>query len=134
MNALAIKALFSKFWVWIKNYWYFPAIILWSIIVYLFSRRNTDAIIEVLNTKKDSYKKQVEAINRLHKDEILKRENLIREYESTISALDEAFREKQKKLTELQKEKVKDVIIKTRKKPDEIIKRIEEEFGIKYVK
>ena len=32
------------------------------------------------------------------------------------------------------KEKVKDVIIKSRKAPEEIIQKIEKEFGIKYVK
>jgi len=131
---LATKAVLSKSWTWLKTYWHFPAIILWSVIVYILSRRNSDAIIATLNARKESYKKQVDAINRAHKDEIIKRENLIREYESTISVLDEAYREKKKKLTELEKEKVKDVIIKSRKEPDQIIEKIEEEFGIKYVK
>lgn len=134
MSWLALKAFASKAWLWLKTYWYFPAIVLWSIIVYIFSRRNSDAIIETLNARKESYKKQIDTINSVHRDEIIKRERLIREYENTISALDEAYREKKEKLTELQKEKVKDVIIKSRKQPDEIIKRIEEEFGIKYVK
>ena len=134
MSWLATKAFLSKFWTWLKTYWYFPAIVLWSVIIYVFSRRNSDALIETLNAKKESYRKQIDIINSAHKDEILKRENLIREYESTISALDEAYREKKKKLTEMQKEKVKDVIIKSRKKPENIIKKIEEEFGIKYVK
>ena len=134
MSWLATKVFIKKFWVWLKEYWQIPFIVVWSVAVYMFSRRNTDAIMEAFKIRKDSYKQQLDAITKAHKDEILKRENLIEEYDAALKALEQSYQEKKKEVTILHKEKVKDVIIKSRKAPEEIIQKIEKEFGIKYVK
>ena len=134
MSWLATKVFLKKFWVWLKEYWKIPFIVVWSVAVYMFSRRNTDAIMEAFKIRKDSYKQQLDAITKAHKDEILKRENLIEEYDAALKALEQSYQEKKKEVTILHKEKVKDVIIKSRKAPEEIIQKIEKEFGIKYVK
>jgi len=134
MEWIAFKKAASTCWLWLKNHWQIPFIIMWTFFVYFFSKRNTDAIIETLKIRKESYKDQIEAINRIHRNEILKRENLIEEYDETLKNIEQILREKQKKLTELQKEIIKDVIIKSKNEPEEVIRKIEQEFGITYVK
>jgi len=134
MSLLAAKTLLRKTWAWLRTHWQIPFIIIWSIVVWVISRRNTDAIMEAFKARKDSYKQQLEVITRTHRDEILKRENLIKEYDEALKAIEKAYEEKKQEITILHKEKVKDVIIKSRKNPEEIISKIEKEFGIKYVK
>ena len=133
MSWLGVRMFAKKLYLWIKTHWQLPLLVLWTFMVYLFSKKNSEAIVETLNIRKESYKNQIEAINRAHRNEILKRESLIEDYEETLESIEKIFKEKQKKLTELQKEIVKDVIIKSKDNPEEIIKRIEQEFGITYV-
>ena len=54
-------------------------------------------------------------------------------YENLMNSVERKFLEKSKKLTEKQKNDLKDVIIKSKGNPDEIRKRIEEEFGFRFV-
>jgi len=134
VSLLSVKFFAKKLYLWIKAHWQIPLLILWTFFVYLFSKRNTDAIVETLNIRKESYKDQIAAINKAHRNEILKRESLLEEYEKTLESIEKIFKEKQRKLTELQKEMIKDVIIKSKNEPEEVLRKIEQEFGIIYVK
>ena len=134
MSLLSVKFFAKKFYLWVKTHWQIPLLVLWTFFVYLFSKRNTNAIVETLNIRKESYKDQIAAINKAHRNEILRRESLLEEYEKTLEGIEKIFKEKQRKLTELQKEMIKDVIIKSKNEPEEVLKKIEQEFGIIYVK
>jgi len=129
-----IKLGFNKFWVWLRTYWQIPFLILWTMLVYFLTRRNTDAIIEVLNAKQDAHKKEVDALNRAHDDKILKLKNLNKQYEETIKKLEERFAEEDKKLTEKHIKDVKKVVIESKGNPDEVINKIEKTFGITFKK
>tara|TARA_Y100000114_G_C11751528_1_gene324570 strand:- start:83 stop:487 length:405 start_codon:yes stop_codon:yes gene_type:complete len=133
MTWILFKSSVKRIWAWLKHYWQVPFIIAWTIVVYIFSRRNSDAIIEVLHAKHDSYKKQIEVLRDSHNNEILKREELYKKYENTIKEIENNFKEKQKKLTKKQKDDIKKVVIKSKGNSDEIKKRIQEQFGFTYV-
>ena len=68
-----------------------------------------------------------------HNDEILKRDKLFQRYENALQEVEEKFKEKEKELTESHKREIKEVVTKSKGDPDEIRKRIEEEFGFKFV-
>ena len=101
--------------------------------VYVLARRNSDALVEVIEAKRDSYKKQLEVLKNTHNDEILKRNNLSEKYAKTLEEVEAKFKEKEKELTEAQKIEIKEVVVKSRGNHDEIKRRIEKEFGIRYV-
>lgn len=132
MTWIIIKEYAYKSWEWIKTYWQVPFLIVWSIIIYLFTRRNTDALLEVIKTKDLSHKKEVEALKRTHKDEILKLKGLQKEYVKTIKELEQSFKQQKKELSEKQVEDVKQIVIKSKGNPEEIKRKIEDEFGIKF--
>jgi hypothetical protein len=130
---IVFKSFVKRSWLWLKEHWQIPFLALWTILVYVLTRRNTDALIEVMEAKRNSYKKQIEALRASHNDEILKRDKLLEQYEETLDKVEEKFKEEEKKLTESQKNEIKEVVVKSKGNPDEIRKRIEEEFGIRYV-
>jgi hypothetical protein len=132
MQWAVIKITFKKAWVWLKTYWQVPFLLVWTLVIYLFARRNTDALLEVLEIKKQSHKEEVEALNKSHKDEILKLKGIQAEYLKTIEQLESKFEEQQRKLSEKQVEHVKEVVIKSKGNPEEIKRKIENEFGIKF--
>ena len=111
-----------------------PFLVVWSILVFVLTRRNTDAMIEVIEAKKESYKKELEVLRTSHNDEILKRERLTQEYQRALELIEQEYEEKEESLTERHKNEIKEVVIKSRGKPEDIIKRIEREFGFVFKK
>ena len=131
---LVFKSGIEKAWVWLKHNWKVPLLVAWSLGIYILSRRNTQAIKDVLDSSKKAHREEVEAINRIHKDEILKLKNLQKEYKDTISKLEKKFEEENRELSEKHAEDVKEIVIKSRGNPEEIIRKIENDFGIKFKK
>ena len=132
MTWLAIKEFSSKSWAWLKTHWQVPFLMVWTLVTFLIARRNTDALVDVLKIKKEAHKKEIETLNRNHRDEIIKLKGLQAEYVRTIEQLESKFDEQQRKLSEKQVEHVKEVVIKSKGNPEEIKRKIENEFGIKF--
>ena len=89
-------------------------------------------MLEVVEAKRDSYKKQIQILKNSHNDEILRRDQLTEKYQETIKNLEKEFKDREKQLTEAQKDDIKEVFVESKGDHDEIKKRIEQEFGIKY--
>jgi len=124
---------FKKAWVWVKEYWKIPAIIIYTIVVAIFFRRNTQALKETLEVKRESYEKQIKSMRDLHDEEILKRDGLIEQYQDIVSKLEKDFKEKNKTLDKQHKEQIRKLVIETKKNPDEMKKKIQSMFGFTYV-
>ena len=101
--------------------------------MYIMTRRNTDSLVEVLNAKNESYKKQVEALKRSHNDEILKRNKLSEEYAKALQAVHDAFEKRKEDLEDSQREEIKQIVIASKGAPSKVREKIEKEFGFKYV-
>ena len=133
MSWLIFKNWCCRAWLWTKEHWQIPFLLAWSILIYILSRRNTDALVDVIDAKKDSYKKQAEVLKSSHNDEIIKRDNLTDKFLDTLDVVDENFKKQEKELTDKHREQVKDLVVKSKGNSDQIRKKIEEEFGFKYV-
>jgi len=116
-------------WVWMKTHWHIPFIVTWTIVVWMLSRGNVKAVTEVLEAKKKSYEKQIEALNSAHAVEIKKREELHLKYKETLDTIEKEFKLKEEELSTLKKKKIKQIIKTSKDEPLEINKKIEELFG-----
>ena len=132
MSWITFKLLCAKSWTWLREHWQFPFLILWTVFVYVLSRRNSDAIIDVLDAKKESYKKQLEVINEKHALELLERDKLIDDYHDTIRIVEKEFDRKARKLTIKQKNTVKDIIINSKGDKNAVKEEIENLFNFTY--
>ena len=130
---IIFKNKFLACWLWLKEHWQIPFLIVWTLLVFVMTRRNTDALIEVIQAKKQSYKDQIEVLKNSHRDEILKRDKLLQEYERNLLLLEDEFKKRNEKISEDHKKTLKDVIIKSKTNPDEIRRKIEEEFNFKFL-
>lgn len=133
MEWIAFKKAASTCWLWLKNHWQIPFIIAWSMLVYFVSRRNSDAIIEVLNARKDSYEKQLNDLKKRHNDEIIERDKLIKRYHEAVSLVEKKYAEKEKELSLREKKRVKQIVNESKGNPDVIKKEIEKSFGFDFV-
>jgi hypothetical protein len=116
-------------WIWLKTHWYIPFLVMWTTAVWILSRGNVRAVTEVLEAKKKSYEKQIEALKSAHKSEIKKREELDLKYRETLGIIEEDFKIREQELTALKKRKIKQIIESSKDDPDEINKKIEDLFG-----
>ncbi len=74
---IAFKLFIKKVWTWVRNYWHFPLVFVWTIMVWVFSRRNGEAALEVLLTSKKSYEAQIDVLKKSHVEEIEKRDKAL---------------------------------------------------------
>ena len=87
-------------------------------------------MIEVLDAKKDSYNKQLEELRKRHANEIAEREKILSEYHKTISEIEKKYEEDKRKLTFLEKRKVKQVVKEMKGDPDAIKEKIKDLFDL----
>ena len=122
-----------KTWVWLKENWKVPVVVLWTIIVWFFSRKNAEAALDVLEVRKESYEKQIAFLKQAHKKELSEKDKLVIRYHDTIERLENEFSQKKKELTEKEKKLVKEIIEESKDNPDEVEKKIESLFGFTHV-
>ena len=133
MSLLVVKKTLKSCWVWLKTYWQVPLLAIWSIVVYILSKRNTDALVEVMEARKESYEKQINELKTRHNNEIMERDRLIKQYHETVSAIEKKYEEKQKKLKAKEKRKIKEIVKKSKGEPHVIKAEIEKSFGFVFV-
>ena len=63
----------KKVWIWFQNYWFVPVLAASSLLMYYLFRKKTGAVQDVLQTKKESYEKQIQILNDSHEKELQKK-------------------------------------------------------------
>ena len=96
--------------------------------LWVFFRRK-DKAREVLQERVDSYKSQIDAINKSHNDELVKRDAISKQYTEILTELEEEFQKKNKELDAKKKKKIKDLVEEYHDNPDELAKEIADKFG-----
>jgi hypothetical protein len=129
---LILKKFYKKGWAFLKHNWYVPAILIYTAILWLVFRRK-DAAYTVLKIRNDSYKTQVEAINKAHTDEIEKRNKILEKYNEVVTKIEEERSIEEKELDSKKKKEVKKIVEKYYDKPDELAKMLADKYNFTYV-
>ena len=132
MTWITLVTGFKKAYVWLKHHWQLPFLIVWTIVIFVLTRRNTDAIIEVLKAKKTSYEQQLGALRAGHTEELLKRDQLLDQYQETLGKIEKEFAAAEKDLAEEERQLVREIVAKSKGDPDVIRKEVENLFNINY--
>ena len=116
-------------WIFIKKHWKAFAMAAWSIGIFIFARKNNQAAVETLETRKKSYESQIQALEEARNTEIKKREELTLKYKETLAKIEKKYALKEEELSKKEKKKVKEIIKKAESNPDEINDKLENLFG-----
>jgi DNA anti-recombination protein RmuC len=128
---LAIKKVLNKTWAWLKHNWKAPLVLVYTLVLWVLFRRK-DAAYKVLETRNQSYKDQIDAINKAHEEEIKKRNEILEQYNEAVKKLEKEFAKNNKELTEEKKKSVKEIVEKYYSDPDTLAKMIGKRFGFNY--
>ena len=124
------KELFT-FWITSLLTTYLPFVVLFVLFTWLVLRRKNVAE-QVLKIREASYKAQIDEINRLHAEELKKRDEILEQYNKTVSNLEKEFVKDNKELDEKKKKSVKKIVEKYYNDPDTLAKMIGKRFGFEY--
>ena len=101
--------------------------------MYVFLRRDTKDVQEALEISKNNYKKQIDIINKIHEEEVLRKEKNLKRYNEIIELIDEEYRRKEIALDRKKKNRVKRLIEDYSDDPQSLTKILEVMYGIEYV-
>ena len=114
-----------------KKHWKVLLIILLAIVVYGKMRVDYSSLLSTFETSKESHQEQIEKINDIHEQELLARDELVRNYALRLVEVELKFVEDKEALVSSYKEK-REIYINTFGK-DGLRDEIESYFGIEYV-
>ena len=127
-----IKKVCKKTWVWIKHNWYVPAVLVYTLFLWIILRKKNEAA-ALLEIRDSSYKAQIETLNKAHKEEIKKRDEILKKYSVIIKELEKKFKGNQEKLDNRKKKEVKKIVKDFQDDPDGLAKMLAEKYGIEYI-
>jgi hypothetical protein len=125
---LAVKKFFKKAWAWCKKYWQIFVGMAIPLVVWILSR-NSKGFGEILEKTNEAHRKEVEAIDRAHAEEIQKREAALENHKRAMTEVEKKYQDANKELTSKKRREVERVIKNNADDPDEITRRLSEITG-----
>jgi len=130
MNWPALKHVLKKVWVWLKTYWYVPALLVYTLVLMIVFRKDGANALGVLEASKDSYKKQIDVLNETHEGELKKRDEITKKYNKTIDQIESQHMDESRKLDVHKRRRVKRLIEENHEDPEHLTRLLSLTFGI----
>jgi actin-related protein len=134
MSWIVFKTGLKKFWTWFKLYWYVPIIIILAIMLLLMGKTDSvDKIKDLMQVKKNSFKREVETLETFQKLEEEMVEKSTENYHETIQKIEEKYKKETEEITKKEKKMAKDLTSELKNNPSDAVRKIAEEMGWEYV-
>ena len=127
---MAVKVFLKKAWAWIKSYWYVPALLIYTLVLWFVFRKKNDKLLKMFDIAKESYQKEIEAINLAHAEEIKKKNKLVEDYHKTLKNLEKEYNIKVEELSKEEEKELLELIKKHEGSPDGLADEMKKLFGI----
>ena len=104
-----------------------------AVVAWCFGRRDTEGIIKMFETSKESYQKEIEVLKKTHEEEISKRNLLVALHNETLKKLEEEYKIKLNELSAAEKREIKKIVETHKDDPEGLARRVGDVFGIEHV-
>ncbi len=115
----------------LKN-WKAILIVLLSLVVAAKSQYDYRLMQKAYQTQADSTKAQIEGLKEIHKQEIREKQKLMENHMESIAAIEEDYEDALEMIEQLRRDKKGEYKNKFNRDREQLIKDIEEKFGIQY--
>ena len=116
----------------LKN-WKVILIVLLLVVVAMKNRRDYNLMQKAYETQNESHQAQIDGLKEIHKKELREKQKLMENHLETIAAIEEDYEEALQMIKELREDKKREYRNKFNNDREQLIKEIEEKFGIQYV-
>lgn len=123
----------KKTWSWIKTHWYIPAIVVAIIVLTIIYRKVPTELFDMISKQKEIHKKEVEAIESIHAEEIEKRELALEQYNKTIKIVEEKYNSDKIQLSNKKRKEIKKLIEETNNDPKLLADKLSDLMGFEII-
>ncbi len=116
----------------LKN-WKAILIVLLSLVVAMKSRYDYNLMQKAYETQNESHQAQIDGLKEIHKQELREKQKLMESHLESIAAIEEDYEDALEMIEELRRDKKGKYRNKFNSDREQLIKDIEEKFGIQYV-
>tara|TARA_B100000131_G_C18046137_1_gene584498 strand:- start:235 stop:618 length:384 start_codon:yes stop_codon:yes gene_type:complete len=116
----------------LKN-WKAILIVLLSLVVAMKSRYDYNLMQKAYETQNESHQAQIDGLKEIHKQELREKQKLMESHLESIAAIEEDYEDALQMIEELREDKKGKYRNKFNSDREQLIKDIEEKFGIEYV-
>ena len=120
----------KKAWAFLSTHWYVPVLLLVVVVM----RGKSDSLKGMLESTKESYKKQIQDLEDINEDQRNKEKKIRKEQEEVLGKIEEEFIKNNEKLNQLKKKRIKNLVKKFYNDPDELSSQISKKFGLTFTK
>ena len=133
MKWIAFKLSLKKAWVWTKNHWYVPLVLMGIVIAFLISviARNgafLASMLDLLENSRESHKKEVDVLNSIHSHEAEEKNKILEEYNKNVKKLEDEYNKLDEDLDEEKKKELKRLVDESYNDPEKLAKELAEAF------
>ena len=129
---IAVEAFLKKAWIVVKHYWYVPAVIIYTLVLwFVFNKRET--AFQILEARAESFDKQIKAIDGIHAEEIETKNKIAKKYTETIELIEKKYAKTKEELTDKKKKRIKEIVDKHHSNEISLAFLLGQEFGIEYI-
>jgi hypothetical protein len=122
----------TKAWVWTKHHWKMIAISVWTLFVWLMSRKNVAMYKKILENTIDNYKKEIEVLQNSNEKEQEEKQEAVRLRDESLARLEREYEGKEDILSFEKRARYLELLESLSTEPEMTNRAIEEEFGFKY--
>ena len=116
----------------LKN-WKAILIVLLSLVITMKSRHDYKLMQKAYETQTESHEAQIEGLKKIHKQELREKQKLMENHLESIAVIEEDYEDALQMIEELREDKRGKYRNKFNSDREQLIKDIEEKFGIQYV-
>ena len=116
----------------LKN-WKVILIVLLVVVVAMKNRRDYNLMQKAYETQNESHQAQIDGLKEIHKKELREKQKLMESHLESIAVIEEDYEDALQMIKELREDKRGEYRNKFNNDREQLIKDIEEKFGIQYV-
>jgi len=116
----------KKAWVWFKNYWYFPVILILGILLLFSGKGSKNKMFKLLEEQKERYNKEIEIINESNAEKDKKQKEAIKASQDKLKEIERQFDVKIEQLEGLKEQELQEMVKEYEDNPEELARRIAE--------
>ena len=130
---LSSKLTTIRVFSWLRENWQAPFLAIWTIAVWVLTRRNSSAAIETLRIKDRANKSEIDLLKGNHSTELLQRDAITKKYLEVIKNIESKKNKFDSKLESEMRKRVKKIVEDAKGDDNEIKKQISEKFDFNYI-
>lgn len=122
-----------KVWVWLKNYWYVPLILLLIVAAILVGKTQKSKLLQYMRDRNRTYKEQIENLERSREVERELKDEAHEEYQEKVYKVEKEFKAKKIVLDKDKKKRVRAIVKETKGDNKKLAEMLAGEFNLEYV-